>query len=421
MTAVERVTTQVTLPNTPGEENAIRKGARITAKIAGDAGAASRVTKLTAAIIDFIGNLFIKVSTGLANFRLAIGTFADVVDIFATLRQVNSLIQGKLQTLAEKISVVFLTVFRALFIVKFLEKIKAINLTSFMNTLGRIPVLGLIVHVPLSAVGLASLAFDVAHHTQMVTGRTKDEITVYQKVQQHWALKQELFEAVDPQGNEGRKLTQDDVQRLEASQENILALRDQIVAKKYSKEIQSKLVKSMEAAITMPALNFIHNLSPKLLDDEQKAKLNVEHVANVYIANVGSKPYLEEHREYLEAKLELETKKWEVLTNNAKIDRNKSFFAIVCDVIKIAFIVLGIVAMFGFAVVAVTSPIGLSVALTGALLSVGQAIYDKYYDKADNKSMQTPKDPDIVASYRARPPGELGLTHNKSKKIPAFA
>lgn len=295
----------------------------------------NKAAKFGASIINFISKVFGALADGwysLSTAFKAVATFLDVTDIVA---RAVEFAKGEIKGAWKIASRVFLTAFRILCVIDFLEKVKLINLKGVMETLGNVPVLGWIINLPSSLLGLASFSFSLVHNSlQLKADKAKAKL------------------------NDNKRIA------LEARQK---ALTEKDSAKKAVLEsTYTKAVEEVRAAKV--ALG-------KLKPADVAAK-KVEDIAVQFNNRVDTKKG--------EKTLAVRIENCDIETRNTRISKIKNIVAIINDVIKVTCIALSLLGLLlGGILVASSIPM-----MALGVVASAMGLYKCFHDKIAKDSVE---------------------------------
>jgi hypothetical protein len=353
----------------------VKEGVEIFTKIITNIEDAGKLAGTIKKIIAFFDGVVKAVAEGVNNFAKALGGFVSVVELFAGISLIWKLASGKIEALLEKISKIFLAIFCALASIQFLESLKLFSLSSFFEKLGSIPVLGLIVHVPISIFGLVGSSVDIAYRSQLLA-KNKLESEACQKVCEHWKRKQTFYD--DKVAN--KTLSSNSIKALKRGDARILKLRNDMFAKGFKKT--DDIIQEIDSAIKVKAEMFGYNIAPEALSDNHKMNVQAIVGKNGIMRDLEAQTkFFDENKNLIKLKLENDIRKLEVMSKNTKVENSRSWFSIAINIAKIVLAVLAIVALAGVALFAMTSPLMLAFGGAVALLGIAKVVFDKIYSK----------------------------------------
>lgn len=124
--------------------SSFKQGLTIASKSVSDAEGMRKISQFATALISLVGEILIEVPTGLSEFAKRLEDSCKVLSFFNFLSHIKWWLCEERKSWQHTVSMASYTASQALDAAKFLEKIKAIDLSAISVTIGRIPVLGVI-------------------------------------------------------------------------------------------------------------------------------------------------------------------------------------------------------------------------------------------------------------------------------------
>lgn len=296
----------------------------------------NKASKLGVSIINLVGKIVGALSEGWQAFSNTLRGVAYFLDVTDLITRIAEWIKGEVIGAWKIASRVFLTVFRVFGLIEFLEKVKLINLRSVVEKLGNVPVIGWIINLPSSLLGLVSFSLSLVHYS-IETRKYNLRVTLAENRKiAYEARLQYLREQEDP---------------------------DDVLQNKYIAAV--KEIRNAKAALN------IQKWTPEKVEAREGRYYWSQGFANTYSNDTSI--------------LRRKIKVTEVELSNAIVKRGKSIVGIVNDIFKVAIIALSLLGLIlGGILLATALPMlifGVAVSAMGLYKCFHEAVARDYMQK----------------------------------------
>lgn len=266
--------------------------------------------------------------------RTTLGTLT-LVDLFNRIKQCVNLFFfgiGKNDTNAcGKVSLLGLTLIRTIQAAEFLDEI---GLCSIAARLGNIPVLSFAIrHITSLSIVTVTLVFDIASNIQSIWkdhARYNASIELHEKILSLWKMPLEGFSrSLNVSEKFGQSYYNSMVKTANKIRSDFVVLKDRFETSKKNSEAEAKVQRSTEQTIFEKLYS----------SDENAFKAHFEGRLPVLYQSIYDLD--EDKRKNYPVALLAMTRKWEVLTNNEKVNRAKPWVNIASNASLLFSIVLG--------------------------------------------------------------------------------
>lgn len=294
----------------------------------------NKTAKLGSVTISFVGKILGTIADGWNNFNGVLRSGVEFLDFVDIISRITEWVKGEVKGGWKIASRIFLTAYRVLSVVSFLEKLKLFDLGPTVERLSRIPVIGLLVNIPLNVIGLISFSLSTVHNSIEVHKDNAKLILATNKLAA-LQLKQQLIS--------------DPAQQLE------------------DKYVDS-ILKIRAAKVTLGKLPSVDNSEDAIAQIRQQWQSRTT-------GNVDN------------AKLTKDIKKADLRISVAKTERGRTLLGLINDVLKVAVISLSLV---GLAVGGILASTSIPMLVLG-LVVAGVGFYKVFHDKYAKMSIESTK------------------------------
>lgn len=305
---------------------------------------AVKIIKLVKEIFKVLAALGV---TALDTLSDAVNWFSGYGDMVEAVNRTFQVLTKKADDWAAQISGIFYAAFRILIALKFIDKIKLINLEAITTAIGNVPVLGYVVQVPVDMVGSVSAIFDITHHSMQLHYKIALEAQEYRHA----------YERLNAQDNYFFNSKKDDYSDRESFVKHAKA------------HIEARIALSKEPSMDEDAIN--HRVQTQWAKFSKLANVD----RSDYYYNDNKKAV----RQYVAEKIVFEKRKYEIAEknalDNATAKRVRSVVSIAYDTSKLMLFMSWIaVSLWSVSFLAVSSPFILGLCLVSAMIGVVRVV-----------------------------------------------
>lgn len=287
----------------------------LSSTVLSDVDGLDKVFKCAKAALDLFSEFISPLSEGLVALGNCVESCRNVMSPFQVLKTVKDWYDVENRNWAGRMNLICVTALTAIGIGKFLEDIKLFDMGGYVTKLGKIPVLGNIIHVPLKALDLGIAVLNIADTSIKVHTKEKPDFKKTSRELSSWVMKKTVFNTP----------------------------RDSLVD---------------------------HSVDLRMIEEWNKNNPHFEATAK---SKDSPDKYIAQANAYLDYKISV----LRVEKKNNRVELRKSVFSIVADISKVVFLSLGLVgSVFGVTAISFTTVPMLALSLLVCIIGVGKKFYD---------------------------------------------